>query len=99
MIYFTAPTFRESYGRVLAEAVAAGKIVISDPETASAFGGAVQAAAPQDVNEIIQSYIVNPSTYRSHIRVAQRALEQFSPSAFATRFNEIFAKDDLFMCW
>lgn len=93
MIYFTAPTFRESYGRVLAEAVAAGKIAISDPETASAFGGAVQAATPQEVNGMIQSYIDNPSTYRSDIRAAQRALEQFSPSAFATRFNAVFAEE------
>jgi len=93
MIYFTAPTLRESFGRVLAEGVAAGKIVISDPETASVFGGAVQAAAPQDVNEIIQSYIADPSTYRSDIRAAQRALEQFSPSAFATRFNAVFAEE------
>jgi len=90
MIYFTAPTFRESYGRVLAEAVAAGKIAISDPETASAFGGAVQAATPQEVNGMIQSYIADPDKYRSHIRAAQRALEQFSPSAFAARFNAVF---------
>ncbi len=93
MIYFTAPTFRESYGRVLAEAVAAGKLTISDPETASAFGGAVQAASPEEVDGIIQSYIADPSTYRAKIIAAQRALEQFSPSAFATRFNTIFATE------
>ncbi len=31
MVYFTASTWRESFGRVLAESLAAGKLVISDP--------------------------------------------------------------------
>lgn len=93
MIYFTAPTFRESYGRVLAEAVAAGKIAISDPDTASAFGGAVRGAAPQDVDGIIQAYIENPSTYAADVRAAQGKLRQFAPDAFAARFQEIFRKE------
>ena len=93
MIYFTAPTFRESYGRVLAEAVAAGKIAISDHDTASAFGGAVLGAYPQDVDEIIQSYVDNPQAYRSDIRKAQKKLEQFSSASFAAAFNEIFAHE------
>ncbi len=90
MIYFTAPTFRESYGRVLAEAVAAGKVVISDHDTASAFGGAVLGADPGEVDEIIQNYIANPKTYRADIRKAQEKLSRFSPASFARKFKEIF---------
>lgn len=93
MIYFTAPTFRESYGRVLAEAVAAGKIAISDPDTASAFGGAVLGATPDQVDAIITNYTSNPKTYVADIRSAQAKLAQFSPAAFAARFTEIFAND------
>lgn len=93
MIYFTAPTFRESYGRVLAEAVAAGKIAISDPDTASAFGGAVHSATPSEVDGIIQYYVSNPKKYVQDVRSAQKKLKHFSPKTFATRFETIFADE------
>ena len=33
-VYFTNPMWRESFGRVIVEAIAAGKLVITDPGTA-----------------------------------------------------------------
>jgi hypothetical protein len=89
MIYFTAPTFRESFGRVMAEGIAAGKIVISDPDTARIFKGAVIAAQPDQVDGIIQSYLKSPATYAKDVRSAQAVLSQFSPDAFARQLGPI----------
>jgi hypothetical protein len=89
MIYFTAPTFRESFGRVMAEGIAAGKIVISDPDTARIFKGAVIAAKPEDVDGIIQSYLDDPQKYAADVLAAQEVLAQFSPQAFKQQIGPI----------
>lgn len=86
MVYFTAPTWQESFGRVLAEGIAAGKVVISDPATAAGFGGAVVAARPEEVDAIIAGFVAEPSRYAAQVRAAQARLARFSAEAFRTRF-------------
>ncbi|SPH23321.1 hypothetical protein DEA8626_02385 [Defluviimonas aquaemixtae] len=86
MVYFTAPGWRESFGRVLAEGIAAGKVVISDRETAAGFDGAVIGAEPEEVDGIIRLFIAEPERYISHVRSAQTVLSRFSPEAFRDRF-------------
>lgn len=86
MVYFTAPTWQESFGRVLAEGIAAGKVVISDPATASGFGGGVIAARPEAVDGIIAGLVADPARYGAHVRAAQAALARFSADAFRSRF-------------
>jgi len=83
MVYFTSQTWRESFGRVLAEAIAAGKVVISDTATAAPFGGAVVPATPDDVDEIIANFIQNPHIYQKHVHDAQKMLGVFSSETFA----------------
>lgn len=82
MVYFTSPSWRESFGRTLAEGIAAGKVVISDQSTASTFGGAVVAALPQEVDGIISDFVGNPAQYADHVRLAQGKLKAFSGMAF-----------------
>ena len=36
-VYFTAPTWQESFGRVVAEAIAAGKVVLTNPDIGATF--------------------------------------------------------------
>ncbi len=86
MVYFTAPTWQESFGRVLAEGIAAGKVVISDPATAAGFGGAVIAARPEEVDGIIAGFLAAPERYGMHVRAAQATLARFSADAFRSRF-------------
>ena len=86
-VYFTSPVWRESFGRVIAEAIAAGKMVITDPETARTFGGAAIEATPEDVDQIVSSYIAEPDRYRGDILSAQEKLDRFSTEAFRDRFN------------
>ncbi|MFZ1727576.1 MAG: hypothetical protein WAU13_13075 [Albidovulum sp.] len=89
MVYFTAPTWRESFGRVLAEAIATGKVVISDAGTASTFGGAVIAATPLEVDEIIAHFIAHPLEYKKHILKAQTRLADFSAEAFGRMLHGV----------
>lgn len=87
MVYFTAPTWRESFGRVLAEAIAAGKVVLSDPDTASIFGGGVVACAPASVDGHIAQFIADPPRYRDRALMAQDVLRGFSGDAFRARLE------------
>lgn len=94
MVYYTAPTWRESFGRVLAEGIAAGKLVISDPDTARILGPAVIGADPEDVDEIIAEFIVAPERYHAHVSAAQAHLARFSANAFRTMFHSVFQSDE-----
>jgi hypothetical protein len=81
-IYFTHPALRESFGRVLAEAVAAGKVVITDPETARTFGRAVVASDGTDVDRIVAEFVAAPDRYVRFVTAAQDSLAAFSAEAF-----------------
>lgn len=89
MIYFTALTWRESFGRVLAEGIAAGKVVISDPGTASVFEGGVVAAKPEEVDGIITGFVADPESYARQVKQAQAVLAGYSSSEFQKRFMSV----------
>lgn len=90
MVYFTAPTFRESFGRVLAEAIAAGKVVLSDADTAAVFGDAVVATRPREVDATIEAFLAAPDRYAAQVARAQSRLAEFSAEAFLRRQADIF---------
>lgn len=87
MVYFTSSTWRESFGRVIAEAIAAGKVVLSDPETAASFGEGVVCATPTSVSRTIHQFIHEPNTYIDQVRKAQAVLEQYSSEHFIQRYS------------
>lgn len=89
MVYFTAPTWRESFGRVIAEAIAAGKVVISDPGTASIFKGGVVSGAPTDVDAIIANFIARPALYTKQVRSAQKSLRLYGPEEFRRFYTDV----------
>lgn len=89
-IYFAAPTWRESFGRVIAEAIEAGKLVMTDPETAKPFGAGVLGLSPEAVSPSIASFIAAPDTYVEHVLKAQNDLNRYAPEAFCDRFQWIF---------
>lgn len=88
-VYFTAPTWRESFGRVIAEAIAAGKIVITDPETARPFSGGAIGTNPEDVTHIISEYVSSPERYRADVLSAQDKLGRYSPETFRAHFHRV----------
>jgi hypothetical protein len=91
-VYFTHPFWRESFGRVIAEAIAAGKVVITDPGTAAAFGDAVVASDGGDVDRIIEGFIADPGRYVAFVEAAQARLADFRPAAFAGRVKSLIAR-------
>jgi hypothetical protein len=84
-VYFTHRNLRESFGRVLAEAIAAGKLVITDPATAETFGDAVVASDGGDVDAIVARFIAAPDRYVARVSAAQRRLAGFSAESFRRR--------------
>ena len=81
-VYFTTATWRESFGRVLAEALAAGKLVISDPDTARVYDGGVVGARPEQVDDLIAGFVQNPARYQEQVRRGQDVLRRFSSDHF-----------------
>ena len=81
-VYFPNPCLRESFGRVIVEAIAAGKLVITDTGTAQTFGPAVIASEGDDVDEIIARYIADPASYARFVEQAQIWMQRFSGGAF-----------------
>lgn len=81
-IYFTHPQLRESFGRVIAEAIAAGKVVITDCGTAATFGAAVIGSDGSDIDDIITNFIEHPAEYENFVAKAQESLVRFQPATF-----------------
>ena len=73
-VYFTHPFWRESFGRSIAEAIAAGKLVITDPVTATSFGSGVISNDGRGVDAIVAAHVAEPGRYRSAVRRAQASL-------------------------
>lgn len=81
-VYHTNPNCRESFGRVIAEAIAAGKLVITDAATGENFKGMVMTADPEGVDAIVAAQIADPDGYRRFVLEAQDRLAAFGSDAF-----------------
>lgn len=86
-VCFTNPNWRESFGRVIAEAIAAGKLVITDPGTAAPFASAVVASEGDNIDDIVQRFCAEPDRYVRFVEAAQLELKAFAPSAVAQRIR------------
>lgn len=84
-VYFTNPRWHESFGRVIGEAIAAGKLVLTDPATARTFGRGVIGLAPEEVDACIARHIADPAAYAAQVRQAQRGLGTFNAQRFRER--------------
>lgn len=91
-VYFTNPGWRESFGRVIAEATAAGKLVITDPQTAKNFGEGIMGAEPADVNGLIAGLINDPHTYVQTVELAQKTLSKYGPQNFVQMASRMISQ-------
>jgi len=82
----TAPT-AEFYA-----AIAAGKLVLTDHQSAAAFGPGVVGCAPSETNAIISAYLADPSAYQRDVLVAQETLGQYSADATRQRWSAVMAE-------
>lgn len=83
VVYFTHPLLRESFGRVIAEAIAAGKLVVTDPGTAATFGPGVLASDGNDVDDLVAAHLADPAAFAARVGRAQADLARFTPDRFA----------------
>jgi hypothetical protein len=81
-IYYTGRHLRESFGRVIAEAICAGKVVITDKGTAETFGSAVIACDSTEIDEHIHRLIAAPDQYTAMVRSAQESIGKFGSDHF-----------------
>jgi hypothetical protein len=88
-VYFTNPLWRESFGRAIAEAIAAGRLVVTDPATAEPFGPGVIAAEPAGVDAVVAAHIAEPARYAESVRQAQQHLTRHRPEAVVPRLMSI----------
>ncbi len=84
-VYFTHPLWRESFGRAIAEAIAAGKLVITDPATAASFGPGVIADDGTGIDAIVAAHVADPHRYAATVRRAQAGLAAHRPEAVVAR--------------
>ncbi|WP_165899190.1 glycosyltransferase [Rhodovulum steppense] len=89
MIDFMVPTGRESFGQAFVEALAAGKVVMTDPETGAVFGRGVIASRPDDVDAAVERLIADPAAHAAQAAHGQAALDGFSAAAFAVRLKAL----------
>ncbi len=87
-VYFTSPSWRESFGRVVAEAIAAGKLVITDPGTAAPFGAGAVGVRESEVDGVIRAFCADPRHYVAAVEAAQAELRQFGAAAFLRRVRD-----------
>ena len=92
-VYFTNPLWRESFGRAIAEAIAAGKLVITDPDTAGTFGPGVIADDGRGVDAIVAAHVADPRRYAAAVRRAQADLASHRPDAVVARLLPLLDPD------
>ena len=92
-VYFTHPLWRESFGRAIAEAIAAGKLVITDPATAEAFGPGVVADDGDDIDRIVAEHVADPGRYAAAVRRAQADLARYRPEPVVARLMALLEPD------
>ena len=93
-VYFTAPTWQESFGRVIAEALAAGKVVLTDPGTGKPFGDAVLGCRPRDVDGLISDFIDDPARYHAQVAKAHAVLDRYSALNFKKVLSAVLTTSD-----
>lgn len=95
LVYFTSAHWRESFGRAIAEAIAAGKLVVTDAETAEPFGPGVLVAADGgtggDADALVAAHVADPALYAATVRRAQSDLARYRPEAVVPRLLSLLA--------
>lgn len=89
MIYFHSEAWRESFGRTVAEAIAAGKLVITHPYMEATFGKACIYADPDEVDAIVSHFVANPASYAEQVETGQQILmTRNSPETFLREWGQ-----------
>jgi hypothetical protein len=90
-VYFHSSSWRESFGRVISEAICAGKVVLTHEYLRKTFGKACLYCSPADVDGLIENFTANPAAFRDQVELAQSAMASFSRDAFEEKWFPLIA--------
>ena len=79
----------------IAEAIAAGKLVITDHATAEPFGAGVVSATTTEVDRVIADHIAEPARYAEAVLRAQSDLAAYRPEAVTGRLISLIGSPEV----
>lgn len=85
-VYFHSAAWRESFGRVIAEAIAAGKLVITHPYLKQTFGSSCVYGTPSEVDQIIRKFVQKPNLYTKYVKAAQNNMSLYGVTKFEEKW-------------
>src|SRR5699024_9282297 len=89
-VYFHDDSLTESFGMSIAEAMAAGKVVILPHYLEASFGDGAIYAEPSEVEELVTMYWSQPQRYTEQSqRARQFVTQEFSIKAFLERIQKL----------
>lgn len=94
-VYYHAPAWRESFGRVVAEAVAAGKVVICEKYLARTFGEACIAIDVDEIDRTVSEYLDQPTKYIDQVIRSQNVIRSFSRETFESNWSPLLEGGDV----
>lgn len=93
-VYFHDDSLTESFGMSIAEAMAAGKVVILPHYLEASFGDGAIYAEPSEVEELVTMYWSQPQRYTEQSqRARQFVTQEFSIKAFLERIQKLKQPD------
>lgn len=88
-VYYHAPAWRESFGRVVAEAIAAGKVVICEKYLARTFGEACVTVNADEIDRTICEYLDRPARYVDQVIRSQNYIRRFTRENFESNWSTL----------
>ena len=89
VLCYSNPYWQGALDQDIANAVAAGKFVLTDPVRAKGFGPGVIGVAPDGVDDVINRLINEPGAYRAAVEGSQATMTDWASSGFAEAISTI----------
>jgi glycosyltransferase involved in cell wall biosynthesis len=89
-VYHHSREWTEAFGIAIAEAMAAGLVVIVDPYFEELFGPGAVYGYPSEVVSIVERFRADPALYLAQSKAAAVVAERFSLAAFPSRIARLW---------
>lgn len=91
-VYFHHPQWIETFGLTIAEAAAAGCVVVTHPYLERTFGKAALYCLPEEAPRLIRAIAEDPRRFAEQSVLGRAVIdERFGPKAYRRRFEQLLA--------